>query len=271
MMHYIFFKIRNIRNLIIISFVFLLGFCYINSYRFPYVANFEHIIFIISDKLNISTFFTLATLLITRSFFRIDKWEIQCILRQNVRKWFVENLLLIIMTILIFIISFVLLQSLFNFFRRMTFSLRWEDTYSVHNEVTLIDGFDKTGFPLNYLYELNISPIICIVLALLLLFARCLFYCLIAVVFLKYTNSYRISIPLTIILNYLDVFFYDIVATNKILLLPIEHSVVTYVNYSRLSLNISIIYWIILIICFSLIIYILIQKDIERKMLLTKK
>lgn len=239
-------------------------------YGRPYTI-YEFIMSIIADRLNLSIAITLPALIITVNQSKLSRWEMNPVLRMNsIYRWHNANLLGLLITILIYVLSFIGVLVIIGFISGFSFNTDWTKAYSYNNEVYFIDAFDKSGQPFINLINSNTSPIICLLLAVIYLAFRCLFYGLVMFVINLLSNKAILGFLIATTLNYFEVNFYNMTGIKNIGILPFENSIVTSISGIRPSTLFSFGYWILIICVLVFISYMNIDNVTEKFFLNTK-
>lgn len=235
---------------ILVSFIAILSIAAIaiNYYKEFQITLLEFVLCIFSDKLFLSIIIIMLLLILTSSLFKIESQDTQFIIRlEKTNKWYMSNFItsVILCLLLVLIIFFGLM--IIGIISGLKFSFIWSESVAT-NTINIVDGLDYTGHPFEILIANNTSPLTAALLGLVLLFFRCLFYAnLINMLQILVRNRVG-SIFILILLNIIDVYFYNIFLIPNKFILPHEYSIITSIDGQSTSIILIFLYWLILII-----------------------
>lgn len=266
MIHYIKYKITEcgiMKRLIIFVIIGNLLYNFWGTFKAD-ISVYEAVLLVLSDKLMLATAFTLPVLLLVSNVFNFRRYELQIMLRLgSTKRWFWANVLSSSVLVLIYIVGLLSVFAAVGILHGMSFGNHWSKAASTQ-QLNPIGGFDYTGLPFIILVYKNVKPLTAMLMAIPLILFRFVFYLEIQALSSHLCRQRSIGQIITIVLNYFDVFFYNIFFDMRINILPHEQTIVTCIDGYRLPYLISLLYWILLLTGTMGVHFILVDDAAER-------
>jgi len=208
----------------------------------------EFVLYVFQDKLFLSYILTLFLLIFINNLFRVRNIDLQYIIRlKTTIKWYIANFSACVINCLILVILIFLSLAFVSYFNGFKPVLFWSECVQM-SSINFVDGLDYTGHPFDILIINETSPFVALVQGIFTLFFRCLFYANLVNVLQILVKNRLITIFVVILMNIIDVYFYNIFVMVNMFVLPSEHSIVTSIAGESTRFLFSLIYWLLAII-----------------------
>ena len=226
----------------------------LNAFKSYSNSVIELTLLILTDKLFLSTGFTLIAVAFANDLFRNDPCEIQLIMRmKTVKKWYMSNLLTAFIVLSIFTLAYVALAVIVGSLSGYTMTNEW--TSGITEQLIATGScIEPFGYPLDAVLYMGFSPVVSLLLSWLFLMLRCFFFVILANLFSAICKKRIIGLIAAVILNFVDMFLFSMFSDMPPVF-PYQHSSISAIDGSRASFEMSILYWLVLIIASAFIAY----------------
>ena len=233
----------------ILSIIFYFLFAVYNMQRKAVVSNSveECILLSIDDHLMLLVLFSIFPICVSSGIGIISANDLHVISRtSNKSSWYGGCIVQIIVIAIIETLLYLIFCYLSGMAKNMNILSTWDSSNFRYQGLLNPDSFDSFGQPLQYAINNNISPIDTVLQAALLLMLRSTGFISVCWLISSLVQRRWAGIVITILLSWLDIYFYNIFRLPKLYVLPHEYSIATTINGRTLPIMISVFYWMVL-------------------------